>query len=126
MIIRAFLQEGQFTNAQDSFGSSALHVAARTRHDNVVQSLLEKGADHAVRDMLENPTLYWAAVAGCESSVRMLPDRESNTAYDRVTAHDKERILEAALLPLESNAHHGADLLLHKGGCVNERNGTGR
>ena len=61
----------------------------------MVQSLLEKEADHAVRDMLEKLTLHWAAVARSESSVRMLPDRESNTTYDHVTA--QSIIQEAAL-----------------------------
>jgi ankyrin repeat protein len=74
--------------ATDKEGRTALHFAARRRHDNVVRTLLNGGANPKVMDAKGRTALHFAAGYGSEKVVEMLLQVISN---DVVSAQDVNR-----------------------------------
>ena len=87
----SLLQPGSDVDLLDSYGSTALVLAAENGHDLVVELLLQKGAEVDKANNREETALYWAARNGYERTVDLLlswgasvlaKDREGWTALD--------------------------------------------
>ncbi|KAI8980729.1 ankyrin [Trametes punicea] len=59
-------------NARDDNGYTALHLAADRGHSEVVQVLLERGADRAIKDEDEFTAMELAEIAGHDEIVKLL------------------------------------------------------
>ncbi|MCG8452537.1 MAG: ankyrin repeat domain-containing protein [Spirochaetales bacterium] len=71
-LLRSRIEAGGNPNAQDQRGYSALLVAARLGHWNMVDFLAQSGAKANVQDQYGRSPLHYAAFAGKESSIRAL------------------------------------------------------
>lgn len=89
-MVRFLLDNGADINARDDrFGKSALHQAVVRGRDEVVQLLLQRGAEVAARDHAGMTPLLWAVKCQCanESLVgifRMLLEKAATTAAEAV------------------------------------------
>ncbi len=68
----ALLEGDVDLNLRTDQGGTALHGAARHRHEAVVRLLLEKGADVEAKDSDGRTALHWAAYCGHEAIVQLL------------------------------------------------------
>ena len=59
-------------DAQDSFGCTALHYAARNAYYEVVRTLLQSGADTEILDCEGYSVLHVAAEVGSEDVIALL------------------------------------------------------
>ena len=64
--------------AEDKFGDTALHYAARAGHEEIVMALLERDADVAARNHEGNTALHFGSWNGHESVVRVLLEMGSD------------------------------------------------
>lgn len=97
-------------NEPDSWGCSALHLAASSPSEPLVELFLERGAKVGSPDAWEQTPLHFAARAGNVGICRMLLDRGAHV--DAVDAQDQTPLHAAAMLGLEAVC----ELLLDRGG----------
>lgn len=69
-VVKMVVRRGAWVNSRDAYGSTALHVAARLGHMDMVSALLAAGADATLEDYDEKTPLHWAIV-----------ERKENVAY---------------------------------------------
>ena len=100
-------------NKGDCDGKTALHWAARKRHEAMVQLLLEKGADVNAKDRNGGTVLCWEAIKGHEAMVRLLLEKGANV-------HAKTKSGETALHRAGRN-EATVRLLLEKGADVHAK-----
>jgi len=88
-------------HAQDEFGGTALHWAAERGTPEMVELLLEKGADIEARDTYGQPPLHSAAVVGKLEVVETLlrqganvhaVDNDGDGVLVRTTTHRREDV----------------------------------
>ena len=124
--VRAFLDRGLDVNyhspSKQATGRTALSEAAIAGHLNIVQLLLEHGADRNWQDHAVGLTpLGWAAYAGHESCVKSLLDAGADL---ELASH------EVQFTPLMQAAMNGhlsiVQLLLDSGANVNAHTSDGR
>ena len=81
-------------NVQDDFfQETALHVAAEYGHDDIVEFLLDQGADINKKDGAEQTPFHLAALNGKESTVNLLLKRKADPA---ILNNDNESPLNVA------------------------------
>ncbi|EEP77938.1 predicted protein [Uncinocarpus reesii 1704] len=81
-IVRSFLEAGFEVNSQDSYGNTALQVAAKNGHREMVQLLLENGANLNLQNRSGETALYWAARSGHRETVEFLVVKGANVLSD--------------------------------------------
>ncbi|XP_048239895.1 uncharacterized protein LOC124112131 isoform X2 [Haliotis rufescens] len=98
-------------NAQDSGGNTALHWSLLSDEDHcheVIQALIEKGADVTLRNKMDQTLLHWAAWQQCQECVeRFLPVSDVN-AQDS----DDDTALLFCLLSDEDHCHEVVQALV--------------
>jgi ankyrin repeat protein len=67
--------EGADIEAKDEFGWTAMHEAARSGHEAVVQLLLEKGVGIEAKEKNGRTTLWIATASGQEAVVRLVLEK---------------------------------------------------
>jgi len=74
-MVRLLLRRGVSTiNEQDTNGRTALHVAAQSGDEEMVETLMKHGADPKALDKHGRDALYCAVEQGHEQVVEMLLD----------------------------------------------------
>jgi ankyrin repeat protein len=104
-------------NAMDSAGRDSLMNAAEYGHCEMVELLLDKGADANAQGGYYGSALYAASSKGYEQIVKLLLDKGTNV---NVQGGDYGNALQAALLQGHKQI---AKLLLDKGADVNAQGG---
>jgi ankyrin repeat protein len=109
---------------QDNSGRTALHVAANAGHEDVVQLLVQAGANIEARTISGQTPLYCAAVAGDTNIVQQLIDSGANMKardnygasilYAAATAGEQaEAVVDLFLAKIEQASNMGRTLLHH-------------
>jgi ankyrin repeat protein len=105
--------------AEDGFGASSLHEAAKGGHQAIVRLFIEKGANVAAKDSSGGTALHEAAKSGHQAVVQLLIEKGA-----KVTAKDYYN-----LTPLHFAAYSGnrviVQLLLKHGADVNAKSISG-
>ncbi|CAH1783648.1 unnamed protein product, partial [Owenia fusiformis] len=70
--IRLLISHGVDVNSTNEYGKTALHLACRTKQSDVVDCLLEAGAEVDHKDCEEATPLFEAVFAGCPAAVQLL------------------------------------------------------
>jgi ankyrin repeat protein len=113
-----------YTEREDNFGKTALHIAADAGQPGVVEVLLRAGANIEARSISDQTPLYYAAAAGHASVVQQLLEAGANLKardkygasilYAAATAgEDAEDTVELLLERIEHKSKLGRTLLHH-------------
>lgn len=118
--VREFVEEGGVKgDAEDKFGNQVLFHAVSGNHLDVVNYLIERGADPLIRSQDGSSLLHLAAGAGnIELATRLI---EVGCAVDGVDVNGESPLMMAILAEHESMTQ----LLIAKGASVTLTNGTG-
>lgn len=104
--VRSALRNGQAINQTDSYGKTALMLAAEKGYERVVQELLYERATIDLRDKKGNTALIFAASKGHSNIVRTLLREGANsnaqndngdTAFTLAASEGRERIVQEFL-----------------------------
>mmetsp|Transcript_41217 Transcript_41217/g.94805 ORF Transcript_41217/g.94805 Transcript_41217/m.94805 type:complete len:275 (+) Transcript_41217:71-895(+) len=75
---QALLQNGAKPAVTDTWGCSALHIAASCNAVGIASLLIENGADIEALDAIDETPLHYAARRGCEAVAALLADSGAN------------------------------------------------
>ncbi len=120
--VRLFLKAGMDPNAADEKGNTALIAAAKAGQREMVNLLLDEGAEIDGRDKKFGGTaLVWAAIRGRTETVKLLLERGA-------TSNAKEKMNGMSALHTAAVRGHTdtVKVLLDKGVDVNTRDKAGR
>lgn len=100
--LQLLLENGAEINVQSNYGT-VLHIASRVGHINIIQYLLQNGAQLEAKDGHQQKILHYAAKRCDSATVQMLPNieiqRKSESALnftsDRGDANGLPVLLEA-------------------------------
>lgn len=81
-IITLFLGKGIYVDAEDSYGATALQIAAKYGHVQAVELLLSKGANIDAQNHAKETALYWAARNGHNKIVGLLVTKGADITPD--------------------------------------------
>lgn len=110
MTVQELVAAGAPVNTQNSWGASALHLAARGQASRVVNVLLDNGADANRLDLHSLAPLHYAAQAGCLPALRMLlnaganVDAETDMGATPLNIVAKDSAVDAVALLLPAGA----------------------
>ncbi|KAJ5109653.1 Ankyrin repeat protein [Penicillium argentinense] len=95
-----------------------LHLAVKSREDDIVKVLLEKGADVEQEDAFGRTALFYAA-AGSDLSLRLILERDANVN------HKDRRGMTPLLYAVYEHRYRAVSKLLERGADVNAVNIVG-
>ncbi|XP_071114654.1 uncharacterized protein [Haliotis cracherodii] len=110
-------------NAQDSDGNTALHCSLMSEEDHsheVIQALVEKGADVGIKNKEGETLLHCAAKGQCVESVELFLPVSDVNAQDS----DGNTALHCSLLSDKPHIHEVIQVLVEKGADVGIKNKT--
>lgn len=119
-IVQHLLDAGADTEARNSRGSTAVHLAAARGDESAVKALLEHGASATVPDNQGDTPLHYAARAGKSSLMYLLTDAGAD--IDAVN-YSSETPLHCACL---ARSNCAVKQLLPLGAAVHKRDAEGR
>ncbi|XP_048239578.1 uncharacterized protein LOC124112111 isoform X2 [Haliotis rufescens] len=111
-------------NAQDSDGDTALHsslLSDKPHSHEVIQALVEKGADVGIKNKKDKTPLHCAAMRQCIECVKLLLPVSDVNAQDS----DGNTALHCILLSYISHYHEVIQALVEKGADVGIKNKEG-
>lgn len=93
--VEEFIRNGHYVNARyDVYTESLLHAAARAGHTNIIELLLQAGADINKQDYLKRTPIYCAALEGKREAMLCLLKHKANVkiALESAIAHKDEKV----------------------------------
>jgi len=110
-----FLLGGMDPNVTDEKGNTALIAAAKEGHQEIVQLLLEKGADIEGRDSKFGGTpLIWAAIRGQTDTVKLLLEKGAD-----INGVEEKNGMSGIILAAIKGNNQIIEVLLENGADVN-------
>lgn len=120
--LQSLLKKGVDVNAKGTNGETALWMAAGAGHTEIVEALLERGADVNVKDKAYGATaLYMAAQEGHTNAVKVLLESKANVNIKR-----EINGVTALMMAVQKGHTEIVKLLLAAGADVNAKANDGR
>ncbi|EAX90307.1 ankyrin repeat protein, putative [Trichomonas vaginalis G3] len=115
-----FLSHGAKVNAENNYGETALHFAAKYNCKETAEVLLSHGANVNAKDIAKETALHFAARYNCKETAEVLLSHGAN-----VNAKNEDFKETALHIAADFNCKETVEVLLKHGANINEKNNIG-